>query len=245
MSTRAIIAREVDSRTGKFKFKGRYHHSDGYPTGLGATLYDLYNGHFEKDLPAMLKYLLDDHPAGWSCINDCDFTLEPGYIKENKLSEAYRNDTPLPPRCFCHGDRNKEGFELTESDDTDTEWAYVFLKDRPAMMVLARKNDKWQPMGEVSLEKEVNWEHIECGENLEHCSHYAWVHNKTICRGCDGKGVRDAGGHQPGFGACSKSCVPENKAPKALRRGYKNWHVSKPSTGWTCQECAGTGKVQP
>ena len=80
MSTRAAIARAVDKGDGGIHFEGRYHHWDGYPTGLGATLYEAYNGFFQRDLDAMLKYLVDDHPAGWSTINGSDFSLEPGFF---------------------------------------------------------------------------------------------------------------------------------------------------------------------
>jgi hypothetical protein len=75
MSTRSCIAR----LTGPETFKGVYHHWDGYPTGLGATLWRLYHGFFQQDLEKMLGFLIDSHPAGWSTINDADFTLEPGF----------------------------------------------------------------------------------------------------------------------------------------------------------------------
>lgn len=73
MSTRSVIARKT--QTG---FTGVYHHWDGYPSGLGATLFELFNGQFHRDLEALLKYLIDDHPAGWSTINGADFTLPAG-----------------------------------------------------------------------------------------------------------------------------------------------------------------------
>lgn len=76
MSTRSIIARAVGDG-----FRGRYHHWDGYPTGLGKALWGLHRGHFEGDLARMLRALIDDHPAGWSTIVDRDFSLTPGYIE--------------------------------------------------------------------------------------------------------------------------------------------------------------------
>lgn len=71
MATRGAIAR----LNGNGGFKGAYHHWDSYPEGLGKTLYHLYHGFFKRDLEAMLKYLIDDHPAGWSTINGADFSL--------------------------------------------------------------------------------------------------------------------------------------------------------------------------
>lgn len=81
MSTRAVIARM--SNGNPLKFVGRYHHWDGYPSGLGAELYGLYRGHFDRDLDRMLAVLLDEHPAGWSTINDADWTLPIGFKDRN------------------------------------------------------------------------------------------------------------------------------------------------------------------
>lgn len=77
MSTRAVIARKT--ATG---FTGRYHHWDGYPGGLGATLFALRKTQFKGDTQAMLKVLLDDHPAGWSTINGADWTKAPGFTRD-------------------------------------------------------------------------------------------------------------------------------------------------------------------
>lgn len=81
MSTRSTIAREHG--TG---FKGVYHHWDGYPSGLGHTLFHLYRGHFKKNLRAMLRFLIDDHPQGWSTIVNADFTLPAGPRADRNLS---------------------------------------------------------------------------------------------------------------------------------------------------------------
>lgn len=78
MSTRSVIARP----TTPGHFSGRYHHWDGYPSGVGITLVELYNGFFKQDLGRMLKVLLDDHPAGWSTINGANFRLKPGYADD-------------------------------------------------------------------------------------------------------------------------------------------------------------------
>ena len=64
MSTRSVIARPTEAG-----FTGRYHHWDGYPKGVGQTLYEWRIAYFNGDTDAMLRYLLDDHPGGWSTIN--------------------------------------------------------------------------------------------------------------------------------------------------------------------------------
>lgn len=79
MSTRAVIAR----LNGVNGFAGRYHHWDGYPMGLGATLWELSqtDGPFGGDIERMLHVLIDEHPGGWSTINGADWSQEPGYTE--------------------------------------------------------------------------------------------------------------------------------------------------------------------
>lgn len=86
MSTRGAIARVAGPKS----FVGVYHHWDAYPSGLGKGLFELYNGHFERDLPAMMKALVDDHPAGWSTILGADWSLPAGF-----------RDTEMMPCLIC------------------------------------------------------------------------------------------------------------------------------------------------
>lgn len=72
MSTRGVIA--VQHGHG---FKGRYHHFDSYPSGLGRTLYYWAN---KMPRDKLIKLLIDEHPAGWSTIVGRDLTKEPGYV---------------------------------------------------------------------------------------------------------------------------------------------------------------------
>lgn len=64
MSTRSVIARKTP-----VGFKGIYHHWNGYPSGLGKTLFKIHSTVFGSGTARMLRYLIDDHPAGWSTIN--------------------------------------------------------------------------------------------------------------------------------------------------------------------------------
>src|SRR6266852_1034368 len=95
MSTRSCIARS----TGEGTFQGVYHHWDGCPSSLGATLFGLYRQHFKHDLDAMLTFLIEKHPAGWSTINSADFTLPAGY-QEAKYRKKRNGDNdyskPIP-----------------------------------------------------------------------------------------------------------------------------------------------------
>ncbi len=139
MSTRSCIAR----LTGPNTFKGVYHHWDGYPAALGATLWRLYHGVFGRDLARMLSVLIDDHPAGWSTINNADFTLPAGY-QEAKYRKKPNGDNdyskPIPHGaiCYCHGERHEEASPVTEEDDCGMEWAYVFDAERRLLLVYER-----------------------------------------------------------------------------------------------------------
>jgi hypothetical protein len=139
MSTRSCIARS----TGEGTFKGVYHHWDGHPSGLGATLFHLYRGHFSRDLDAMLTFLIEMHPAGWSTINNADFKLpagyqEPKYRKKRNGSNDYSKPIPHGPICYCHGKRHEAPSAVTEEDDCGMEWAYVFDIEKKLMHVLER-----------------------------------------------------------------------------------------------------------
>ena len=103
MSTRACIAR-MDP-TGAWA--GRYHHTDGYPSGLGRQLWRLLRDIFDGNTDRMLRALIDDHPAGWSSLFD------------------------RQARCYCHGDRHEPAQEIKSADPVGAfiEWVYAI---RPA-----------------------------------------------------------------------------------------------------------------
>jgi hypothetical protein len=196
MSTRSLIARA----TGEGTFKGVYHHWDGYPTGLGKYLTEILAGPFAGDLPRMLGTLIDEHPAGWSTIVGKDFTLKPGYTAESlthpcssRMSDAdyhaaMQQFRALPdfrrPQCYCHGNRREEVQALTERDDVGAEWAYVFDLEERILHVCNREKHPdtneffWNDVARIDLDSvnEVNWTHVECGEQFERCGHYAWKH---------------------------------------------------------------------
>ncbi len=133
MSTRSIIARPTPAG-----FAGRYCHWDGYPSGVGRTLYTLRNGHFHRDTTALLRVLIDEHPAGWSIIVDADFSLDPRWIDDDHQIPPDHPDR-LRPRCYCHGDRNEAPMLLTypagRDGLSDAEFAYVIDGRTHAMQV--------------------------------------------------------------------------------------------------------------
>jgi hypothetical protein len=102
MSTRSVIARKTQSG-----FIGVYHHWDGYPSGLGATLFEVRNGYFKGDTQKMLQFLIDEHPAGWSTIVAADFTVPAAPRPDNNLlfcSECYRPSWAHYSQYYAYSD---------------------------------------------------------------------------------------------------------------------------------------------
>ena len=164
MSTRGAIAVITDAKKGNFE--GVYHHWDSYPSGLGATLFHLRNGHFRKNTKAMLKVLIKDHNA-WSTINEADFTKEPGYGNESA------------PQCYCHGQRSEKNKPVTQKSASacGCEYVYGFDKGGDTMIILSsyRKDGgkmigafgcgdpkaTWKPIAVVDLDgEEPDWKKI-------------------------------------------------------------------------------------
>lgn len=152
MSTRGVIARFTQDKEGNESWEGRYHHFDSYPSGLGCTLYEVYTGHFKRDLEAMLSVLIDQHPAGWSTINDADFNLEPGFT-------GFDSSKDSRPRCYCHGDMGAEEDLFTPERETYPfiEFFYVFDVAKREMHVFDIRRNL---LGVVDLENpEPHWWH--------------------------------------------------------------------------------------
>ena len=128
MSTRSCIARPIE--TGGFQ--GRYVHWDGYPSGVGRDVYDLFNrpvkkGGFGRNFTRLTKALLDNHPAGFSHIHG-DWTASVGW-GENKAC-AKQSASTDPVECYCHGERHDEPYEVTHENAAESgcEYAYVLYK---------------------------------------------------------------------------------------------------------------------
>jgi hypothetical protein len=246
MSTRGIIA-----RTTKSGWVGRYHHDSSNPKGLGKMLFDLANGHFKGKLVEMMRVLTVKH-TGWSNIVGTDFNWSPGYIEHGTVQkEVMEAFSANGPKCYCHGHRAERGW-IVKPEHEPQEWAYVVNAKKRTMDVLwgtAKKT--WAFVRTVSFDEvEPDWAVIECGEKLERCSHYKYVHDKTVCPGCDGRKHRATSGHSTdpsySFGSDCTSCVPPSKLPEPLKTYYfadkhtskKNWHCYDPKI---CDLCAGTG----
>ena len=150
MSTRSVIARP----TPEGGFRGTYCHYDGYPAHQGRVLFDAVTGHFAGDPDAACRYLIDEHPAGWSVLHG-DFTIPPGFQTDPDPQEQ-RN------QCYCHGDR-QEPPRPTLTDHTARgafiDYAYVLETDR--LRVLTNHADEWQPVAEPAWTERPDWDAID------------------------------------------------------------------------------------
>jgi len=186
MSTRAIIARRKGD-----SWEGNYHHWDGYPSGLGKSLWDMYHtGPYAGRLDDMAHVLIDEHLGGWSTIVDKDWTKEPGF-------QEYSADTPSvieepeayaewaeehnQPQCYCHGDRSEGPYPLLGPNaDAGAEWVYVLDVEEHTMSVYeaARADERhavgmfgfnpgraaWVLRGVVDLDgAEPDWGRLDAG----------------------------------------------------------------------------------
>jgi hypothetical protein len=147
MSTRSCIARPTTEG-----FSGRYVHWDGYPAGVGKELYGLYQSKFKGKLAGMERFLMDDHPAGWSVICGADWSQTPGFIEVQTRDFKGRER----PQCFCHGDRREKPWEVTQADAacSGCEWVYV-LHETPEGPRITVLSSYCNPEGEHAGQKMI------------------------------------------------------------------------------------------
>lgn len=144
MSTRAAIAKPQGDG-----WIGKYQHSDGYPTWLGATLWKSLHTDFSGDVTAFLAWALDSHPAGWS---------------------SYSGPNAAAPKCYCHDDyfvsRDgvheewfvEEGGCGPGCSPLSIQWVYVFDAASKTLTILNRKEDT-RPQTERSGSSEDGYYH--------------------------------------------------------------------------------------
>lgn len=130
MSTRAIIAKPDGDG-----WKGRYHHSDGYPTGLGLTLITAKDWFFRGNLASMIQHLIDAEPLGWSTINVLNPSNPPawcnGLTHKPPCTGESHNHTH-PQSYTARGEEAQPGGNwVSDKDATESwcDWAYVLREE--------------------------------------------------------------------------------------------------------------------
>jgi hypothetical protein len=159
MATRGCIGKPISD----IGFAAVYHHWDSYPTELGKTLWALYHDRYAGDIGAMTAELVDAHPAGWSTINEADWSLPIGWSNA-VYTEPH---APQPPRCYCHGDRSEDPnpIEIIGGEVGswwDLQWAYVLHPQ--GLDVLKKIGARFEPWALLRWsDDEPDWEAVEAG----------------------------------------------------------------------------------
>lgn len=132
MSTRSLIG--IYSDKGDGTWRATYHHWDGYPSGLGKTLWDIYHNFYPGALPAMMEFIVDAHPEGWSTLVGSDFTKRPTWLDVPDRMNMAKDELP-PPRAYKY--RGEGPNPADQDSDFGQEWAYVFDLSEYTMTILA------------------------------------------------------------------------------------------------------------
>jgi hypothetical protein len=153
MGTRAVIAEPFGDG-----WRGRYHHWDGYPSGLGRTLWQLQRDATLGDAAAMRRYLITDERVGWSTINGADWSLPKGW------RDGY-GDEPHGPQSYSARGETEEQWIDSQGDDGGTEWAYVI--GNATLMIWERiyePRQYWAPVAVLAWsDPEPDWEALDQG----------------------------------------------------------------------------------
>ena len=122
MSTRAIIAKPSGVNG---NWKGRYHHWDGYPSGLGVTLITARGQHFGGDLTRMIAHLIDGERVGWSTINVENPAGPPSWSDDHDAARASGNPQSYSARGEKAKGKSGQWHTNADADAAGCEWCYV------------------------------------------------------------------------------------------------------------------------
>jgi hypothetical protein len=168
VATRGAIVRIDEDGT----FFGVRHQRYSMPEALGKTLWNLYHEHYKGNLSGMLKFLIDEHPAGWSTMVGANFALPSGYRAE---------DGTIGPQCYCHGRLSAGAFPVTVKTifDQGMSWIYAFDEAKNKMWIVF--NDLKSKVIDSGFEIDLNgdepdWLGVRCGKKFERCEHLAADH---------------------------------------------------------------------
>lgn len=147
MAHRSAIARKNEG-TG---FEGVFHQYCSHPHRLGARLFQMRRSHFNADTGEMLRFIIDEHPAGWCDLTAGDLDKPAGFRGEG-------------PECYCCGKRNNPPEVACAENvlgDTDIEYLYLFEEGTPGIMIIMHQTEEGTRIVTVNLnEEEPCWERL-------------------------------------------------------------------------------------
>lgn len=131
MGTRSVIAVPYRTKTG---WRGRYCHWDGYPSGVGQSLFQIVR----RDGIKQARKTLTSTWCGWSQINpeQKEDDLSPGYDDGRFAAVEGYGVAFTTTKLDIFGEkayqqaRRGDWIRFDGDDDAGTEWAYVLDDDR-------------------------------------------------------------------------------------------------------------------
>lgn len=149
MSTRSCVARKTGSNG---EFEGVYCHWDGYPSNRAAQIWNSIHNKFEGDIDAFLKFIIDEHPGGWSAFGEecyCHsalFAARDGSCAKDSIH--YKENAP------------KGGLTHEEIGESWCEWLYVIDPDSATLEIRYLHGDKKSQFFDLNG-PEPNWDDVE------------------------------------------------------------------------------------
>jgi len=167
MSTRSAVGFSA----GDIGFDIKYVHSDGYPAGVGWTIWRHYNEGWT--IERMRTFLFEDHWASFSALSGTDWSKTCGFRDITKRDLDWKNEAAVKeyysyPACYCHGDRTENAdksedhvmkyrwtgpetpntFELAGGENI-TGMEYIYVITKTGLMSMAVVDQPWNtPEGE-------------------------------------------------------------------------------------------------
>jgi len=119
------------------------------------VLFDAVNGHFAGDVDAAHRYLIDDHPAGWSYLGG-DFTKPTGFARRIDRFADGRN------QCYCHGDRDDPAAPLIGQQRAAEFAHYGYVLSHEQLTVLVyRDGRRLEPGADVGWSAQPDWDDLD------------------------------------------------------------------------------------
>lgn len=116
-------------------WRGRYHHWDSYPSGLGRELFRVYSEAFGGDAQRMRSVLTEDHTEWAFAMGDWS---QPPHFYDLP-------DEIGAPRCYCHGGDGVDVWYGPDDTDMYAEFSYI-IRDE-GLDVLASIDKRWHRLG--------------------------------------------------------------------------------------------------
>lgn len=165
MSTRSCIAKPRK----KDGWEGVYHHSDGYPEGVGRTIWNLVKNRYKGDVAKFHKEIIDNNLDGWSALRvfhpdwgdpeallNWDGESVIGVDDNMKRYKIEGTDPIIPIPISYKNDPERSNNETecpcneTDGDPLFIEWVYVVKPD--GLAIYANQSCKEDDPGSVKYD---------------------------------------------------------------------------------------------